>query len=44
MEDDKIQKMILLDPAQLRAELEAMSMEELRAMALAVSKQLQIKK
>ena len=41
MEDDRIERMTQLEPDQLRTELEAMDIDELRALAMIVAKRLQ---
>lgn len=43
MDDDKVKRMMQLDPAALRTELEAMTTEELREMARHLARRLQSK-
>lgn len=43
MEDDRIKRIMQLDPAAVRAELEAMTTDELRSIALSLARCLEAK-
>lgn len=43
MEDDRIKKMTQMDPTELRAELETMTTDELRSIALSLAQLLESK-